>query len=167
MADRDAFDLFDGLSSLGRRNMGWYDSLTAEGKKAAAPLILMRWMAGTSDAAQLLRINTFVNPYVFSLGAEKPLLVKALAAAATGKNQRYWWLRGPSAKAQRLKLEVIKQYFECSTREAVTYTVAGADVVAMAEELGWSDDELKKLKSEVGDGSGSTKKAVSGSKNKR
>ena len=167
MADRDAFDLFDGLASLGRRNLAWYDSLTPAGQKAVAPLILMRWLSGTSDQAQVLRLNTFVNPYVFALGQEKKLLTKGLAAACTGKNSRYAWLKGPASKAAKLRLEVMKQHFGCSTREAATYQMSAADLIEMAEELGWDDEQLKKLKAEVDDGSGSAKKAVSGSKNRR
>lgn len=149
MADRDAFDLFAGLASLGKRNLAWYDGLSEEGQKAAAPLVLMRWLSGTSDQAQIMRLNRFVNPYVFPLGQEKRLLTKALAAACTGKNSRFSWLKGPSAKSTKLKLEVLKQHLGCSTREAVTYVVAPEDVITMAEELGWDDDAMKKLKKEL------------------
>lgn len=147
---RDAFDLFDGLSKLGKRDLGWYDGLTPDGKKAAAPLVIMRWMTGTSDQAQLVRLNTFVNPYIFALGAEKPLLFKLLAAAATGKTGRYFWLKGPGARpAEKLALEVVKQYYGISGREAQSYKVDGESLLEMAQELGWDEEQLKKLKKEV------------------
>ena len=158
-----SFDLFEGLSKLSSRDLQWYDTLSPEDQKAASPFVMARWMTGTSDQAQLIRINTFVNPYGFSLGQEKPLLFKLLAASATGKSKRYQWLKSPGAKsATKLKLEVIKQFYEVSTREATTYAsdIAAADIMEMAEELGWEQDEMKKLKKEVDDGSGSTKKPV-------
>lgn len=159
-----SFDLFEGLAKLSSRDLQWYDKLSPEDQKAASPFVMARWMTGTSDQAQLIRINTFVNPYGFSLGQEKPLLFKLLAAAATGKSKRYQWLKSPGAKSTtKLRLEAIKQYYEVSTREANVYaeTISAEDIVAMAEELGWEADELKKLKKEVDDGSGSTKKPSS------
>lgn len=165
-----SFDLFDGLSKLSGRDLQWYDKLSDEDKKAASPFVMARWMTGTSDQAQLVRINTFVNPYGFSLGQEKPLLFKLLAAAATGKSKRYQWLKSPGAKATvKLRLEVIKQYYEVSTREATGYSdlIDAEDILSMAESLGWEQDELKKLKKEVDDGSGSPKKPVSVKKKSR
>jgi hypothetical protein len=150
MADHVTFDLFEGLSRLGKRDLSWYDSLTPDGKKAASPLVIMRWMTGTSDQAQLVRLNTFVNPYIFALGAEKPLLFKLLAAAATGKSSRYYWLKGPSTRpAEKLSIEVIKQYYGVSGREAQGYKVNGESMLEMAQELGWDDEQLKKLKDEI------------------
>ena len=154
--DRDSFDLFAGLAALGRKDRQWFETLSPEGQKAAAPFVMMRWMTGTSDPAQIVRINTFVNRFVFAGTTSKAELFKSLAAAATGKNFRYSWLKGPGAKAKKLSLECIKQYYECSTREAVTYKVAPEDLISMAEELGWDKEELTKLKKELDDGSGIT-----------
>lgn len=162
----EGLDLFAFLGQLSKRDMAAYDRLSDEAKRAAAPFTGMRWMTGTSDAAQIVRINTFVNPYVFSLGKEKALLFKLLAASATGKTGRYFWQRGPGAKTERLRLEVIKAYYAVSTREAVDYSIDPQTIMDMAEELGWDEDELKKLKAEVAkDGSGSTEKL--GSKPKK
>jgi len=153
-----AFDLFEGLAQLSSRDLQWYDKLTPEDKKAASPFVMSRWMTGTSDAAQLVRINTFFNPYGFSLGQEKELLFKLLAAAATGKTRRYKWIKAPGTKgATKLRTEVIRQYYDVSTREAAEYTtISGDDIMEMAEELGWEKDELTKLKKEVADGSGNS-----------
>jgi len=159
-----SFDLFQGLSDLSKRDLQWYANLSDEDKKAAAPFVIARWMTGTNDQAQLIRINTFVNPYLFSLGSEKGLLFSLLAAAATGKSKRYSWIKAPGMKAvTKLRLEAIKQYYDISTREAVGYADAidAEDILAMAEECGWDKEELAKLKKEVGDGSGSPKKPSS------
>jgi len=159
-----SFDLFQGLSDLSKRDLQWYRKLPEEDQKSAAPFVIARWMTGTSDQAQLVRLNTFVNPYMFSLGTEKGLLFSLLAAAATGKSKRYSWLKAPGAKAAtKLRLEVIKQFYDVSTREAIGYadTIDAEDIMAMSEELGWDKEELAKLKKEVGDGSGSPKKPSS------
>lgn len=167
--DKDAFDLFAFLGQLNRRDLQAFDKLTEAGQKAAHPLVIMRWLSGTSDEAQIMRLNEFANRYVFSLGTEKPLLFKLLAAACTGKTQRASWIKGPGSKSEKLAIEAIKTQYECSTREAQDYLplLDPADVVRFAEDAGWDKDQLKKLTTELGKddtGSGSTPKSRSKSK---
>lgn len=155
------FDLFEGLANLGKKNYNWYSGLSDAGKKSASPFVMARWMTGTSDQAQLVRINTFVNPYLFQLGAEKDLLFKLLAASATGRNVRYNWIKAPGAKtAVKLKIEVIKQFYDISTREANMYlkNIDEDDIMEMADQLGWEKADITALKKEFSDGSGNTKK---------
>lgn len=157
------FDLFSGLASISKKNYTWYDDLSEAGKKSASPLVMARWMTGTSDQAQLVRINSFVNPYGFSLGQDKALLFRLLSAASTGKHVRYNWIKGPGGKANvKLKIEVIKQFYEVSTREAKLYlaNISEDDIMEMSELLGWEKDEVAKLKKEFTDGSGKTKTAI-------
>ena len=156
-----SFDLFDGLHQLSKRDLQWYDKLSEEDKKAASPFVIARWMTGTSDPAQIIRLNTFVNPYCFSLGQDKALLFKLIAAAATGKTTRYQWLKSPgSKKAMKLSVTALSQYYDVSTREAALYlkTVNKEDIIEIAEQLGWEKDELTKLKKEVSDEQGSSEK---------
>lgn len=146
---REAFDLFAALDSLTAGDLNWYSNLSPEGKKVAAPFVIMRWLTGTSDPAQIVRINTFVNPYAFSLGAEKDLLFKLLAASTTHRPKRYYWLKAPGGKNNKLALEVVKEYYGWSTREAQLQGFEAGDIIAMAEELGWDQEQLKKLKKEL------------------
>lgn len=154
---KNDFDLFAGLAALGKKELAWFDSLSEAGKKAAAPFVMMRWMTGTSDQLQILRLNRYVNPYVFAGSADKSALFKLLAATATGRNVRYGWLKGPGSKARKLSIDVICQYYDCSTREAATYKVDAETILEMVDELGWDKDEIAKLKKELDDGSGPTK----------
>lgn len=147
----NTFDLFQGLSSLSSGNKEWYNDLSEAGKKGAAPFVMARWMTGTSDKAQIIRLNTFVNPYMFAGSADKSALFKLLAVAATGSTKRYQWLKAPGAKAKKMSLEVIKAYYECSTREAVSYVVSPETLLEMAEELGLDAEDIKKLKKEFDD----------------
>jgi hypothetical protein len=164
MPDRDAFDLFSFLGQLNRRNLHAYDQLSDEGKKAAHPLVIMRWLSGTTDQAQIVRLNEFVNRYVFSMGTDKGLLFKLLASACTGNTARTKWIKGPSSSSTRLALEAIKSQFQCSTREAEQYLgmLEPTDIVRYAEAAGWDKDALKKLDTELGKengtGQGSTPK---------
>lgn len=169
-ADRDSFDLFALLSKLNRRDMKAYASLSEEGKKAAHPLILMRWLSGTSDAGQIVRLNTFVNKYVFALANEKELLFKLLAASCTGNTQRASWIKGPGRKSSKLAILAISQQYTCSSREAEQYLelLEPEDVVRYAEDAGWEKDALKKLSTELGkDDDGSRSPTKSRSKPKK
>lgn len=147
----NAFDLFQGLASLSAGNKEYYNDLSEAGKKGVAPFVMARWMTGTSDQAQLIRLNTVVNPYLFSGTADKSALMKLLAVAATGSTKRYQWLKAPGAKSKKMSLEIIKAYYECSTREAVTYKVSNEDLLEMAEELGLEKEDISKLKKELDD----------------
>jgi len=159
-----AIDLFKSLASLGKRDLDWYSSLSEEDKKSVHPFVIARWMVGTSDASQLIRFNEFVNPYLFPLGNEKELLFKLCAASATGKNVRYQWIKQPSGKkSPKIKVDVIEQFYDISTREALLYVpiVQDEDLLEMAEQLGWENDQIKKLKAEC-DGPRDTKTKSSG-----
>lgn len=155
------FDLFAGLGQLSRRNMQYYSELKPELQKSAVPLVMSRWLTGTSDRLQLIRLNTFVNPYVFSLGQDKELLFKLAAASCTGSTMRYQWIKPPGGKSDMpLREAVTTAFYACSRREAKEYLpcIDADQFIQMGEELGWSEDEMKKLKKEVEGGSGSTKK---------
>lgn len=144
------FDLFAGLDSLSKSDYQWYDKLNTDAQKSVAPLVLMRWLAGTGDYLQLIKLNILVNPYVFSLGNEKPLLCK-LMAASTSEPRRYQWIKGPGSKNSSLLLKIIGDYYEVSSREAALYaqTISGADLLQMAEELGTEKEVVTKLKKEI------------------
>lgn len=156
-----AIDLFPSLAELGKkRNMEWYTNLSDADKKTAAPFVIARWLTGTTDAAQILRINTFVNPYLFSMGEDKDLLFRLLAASCTGTTSRYQWIKGPTSAggAGNLAMKAISEYYNVSLREAKIYlrVVKHDTITEMAEELGWDKDEMAKLKKELGNGSRST-----------
>ena len=146
--DVGSFDLFDGLSKLGARDFSWFSSLSDAGKKAAAPFVLMRWMSGTVDPVQIIKLNILANPYMFSGGFDKSQQLTMLAASATGKNKRYSWLKMPGSKSVSKTIEVICAYYDCSAREAKTYNIDIADLLEMAAELGWEKEESDKLKKE-------------------
>lgn len=152
-----AIDLFPSLATLGKkRDLEWYTKLSNEDKKSAAPFVIARWLTGTSDAAQIVRINTFVNPYLFSMGEDKDLLFRLLASASTGSTGRYQWIKGPtSAGSSSLIVKVIADYYDITSREAKSYIpqISHDIITEMAEELGWEKEDLAKLKKEFGNGS--------------
>jgi hypothetical protein len=149
--DKENFDLFAFLGQLNKRDMHAYEKLSEEGKKAAHPFVIMRWLSGTSDQAQIVRLNATANRCMFALGEEKGLLFKLLAAACTGP-KRNQWIKGPGSSKSRLATEAITARFGCSTRESEEHLglLEPTDVLQFAEEAGWEKDQLKKLQVELG-----------------
>ena len=149
--NKEAFDLFAFLDALNKRDMEAYSKLSEEGQKAAHPLVVMRWLSGTGDQAQIVRLNSTANRCIFALGSEKALLFKLLAAACTGP-KRNNWIKGPGSSKSRLATMAISAKYGCSTREAEEHfrMLEPADVLQLAEQAGWEKDQIKKLQVELG-----------------
>ncbi len=144
-------DIFDLLGRLNSPTSGdIYSSLSDEERKGFAPLVVMRWMSGTSDERQLMMLNEFVNPVVFPLGKHPHLLMQLLQAASSKTNKRYAWLGVKSKKKNVEGYRVLQEFFQLSAREAKTYDLPQAEeLVKMAEQLGWQKDEISKLQKEM------------------
>lgn len=143
----DIFRLLSDIDSLRSGNI--YEKLTEDERKGFAPLVVMRWMTGTSDERQIMLLNEFVNPNVFTLSNHPHLLMQLLQVASSKKSKRYAWLGVKSQKKNVESVEVIKQYFGLSEREAKTYSFPPQEeLTEMAEELGWDKDKIARLKKE-------------------
>jgi hypothetical protein len=144
-------DIFDLLGKLNSSKSGdIYSKLSDDEKKGFAPLVVMRWMSGTSDERQIMLLNEFVNPYVFSLGKHPHLLMQLLQVASSKTSKRYQWLGIKSKKKNVEALRAVQEYYGMSAREVKTLNPfpTEAEVLQMAEELGWQKDEITKLKKE-------------------
>jgi len=144
-------DIFDLLSRINNPRAGdIYSQLSEDEKKGFAPLVVMRWMSGTSDERQIMLLNEFVNPYVFALGKHPHLLMMLLQVASSKTPKRYQWLGIKSKKKNQETMKVVADYFDMSEREVKTLNPfpPEAEVIQMAEELGWQKDEIVKLKKE-------------------
>lgn len=144
----DIFDLLNRLNST--KSADIYTGLSEDERKGFAPLVVMRWMSGTSDERQIMMLNEFVNPHIFALGKHPHLLMRCLQASSSKVNRRYAWYPIKSSKKSALTVQVIREYFGISTREAEKYIIPPAnELIQMAEELGWEKDTLKKLQKEL------------------
>lgn len=143
-------DIFELLAQLDRGNYSYWDALTEEQRKAFAPLVVERWMSGTSDERQVVLLNEFVNPYVFALGKHPQLLMQLLTVASSKSPRRYYWLGVKSMQKRVESYRVMQEYFEISSKEAKFYDLPpGEELLKMAEELGWQKEEMNKLQKEI------------------
>ncbi len=144
-------DIFELLGKLNNPKSGdIYSTLTEEEKKGFAPIVVLRWMSGTSDERQIMLLNEFVNPYVFALGKHPHLLMLLLQVASSKTNKRYYW-QGIKGKQKNVEASrVVAEYFDMSEREVKTLNPfpPEAEVMQMAESLGWQKEEITKLKKE-------------------
>jgi hypothetical protein len=144
----DIFDLLGKINSVKSGDI--YSKLSDDEKKGFAPLIVMRWLSGTSDERQIILLNEFVNKYVFTLGKHPHLLMQLMQVASSKTSKRYQWIGVKSNKKNNNSRKVVQEYFEMSAREVnlMNPFPCEAEIMQMADELGWQADEIKLLKQE-------------------
>jgi len=154
MAKEYKLDLFkEVLPNISRKNEKYYKSLTEEQTKEITPLVLMRWLSGTNDARQIFMLNELVNPFVFTLGKHKELLVDLMTISTSGKSCRYKFNKVKSKKNTTTPktTEVVKQYFNYNTVDALEILpiLSDDDILSFAEELGTQPTEITAIKKEL------------------
>jgi hypothetical protein len=146
-------DIFGLLGKIDKSSSGdIYANLSDDEKKGFAPLVVMRWMSGTSDERQIMMINSFANPLIFNLGKHPHLLMQVLQVCSSKTFKRYQWLgiKGGNKKNNEA-LKVVSEYYEMSMREVKLLDPfpPASEVLAMADELGYDKDAIKKLEKEL------------------
>jgi hypothetical protein len=144
-------DIFDLLGKINSAKSGdIYSKLSDDAKKGFTPLIVMRWLSGTSDERQIILLNEFVNKYVFTLGKHPHLLMQLMQVASSKTSKRYQWIGVKSNKKNNNSRKVVQEYFDMSAREVnlMNPFPNEAEIMQMAEELGWQKDEMTALKKE-------------------
>lgn len=146
-------DIFAVMAALdGPRDYSLWNKWTADEQSGIAPLIIMRWMTGTSSKKQILMMNEFVNPFVFSLAKHQELMIQLLHLSSDHRVKRYYWqpVKGTSAKNKE-RDRLLMEYYGWSSRElAQTKIFTDAEeLVKMAEDIGWQQDDIAKLKKEL------------------
>lgn len=147
-------DIFKVLGDLSTGDHLTYRKLSDEEKKGFAPLVIMRWMTGTSDPSQIITMANFANKAIFPLGKHPELLAMLLASCSTQKRQRrYNWLGVKSSKKKTLARQAVQEYLDYSSQEMRKLTLLPPDeeIIEMAEACGWQKDEISKLKKELKD----------------
>lgn len=151
MAAGYKLDIFDLLSKINSVKSGdIYSKLSDDEKKGFAPLVVMRWLSGTSDERQIILLNEFVNKYVFTLAKHPHLLMQLMQVASSKTSKRYQWIGIKSKKKNPQSQKVVQDYLEMSAREVKLLNPFPneAEIMQMAEELGYQKEEITTLKKE-------------------
>ena len=147
-----ALDIFTLLDQIDKKNYYIWDSLTEEQRKEFSPLIVMRWMAGCTDPAQIVFLNDIVNVSVFVLGNHKEFLLKLLTVCSNGKQKRYQWVNYKLGGSKKVKksVELVATHYRLSIKEAEDSRklFSEEEILELAEAQGWQKDEIADLKKE-------------------
>jgi hypothetical protein len=146
-------DIFKVLKELDNKNSKFFDSLTDDEQKSLQPLIVMRWLSGTTSKQQVMLINELLNKYIFSFSKHKKILWDIMTICTAGRHQNYSWIKKQAGgSSYPISVKVIQQYFNYNTKTAIDTLplLNHSDMLDMADEMGWQDDDLNKLRKELG-----------------
>jgi hypothetical protein len=141
----DKLDIFEVLNNINKKNYHYYDNLSDRMKSMFSPYLVYQWMTSTNDPLQLMLLDRLVSRKLFVLNNHKDLLYKLLCITV-GNSQRYSWIYKKSGNNE--KINVIAKYLGCSKREAKLHSdfFSSNDIKDMLYDMGYQDDEIKKLK---------------------
>lgn len=146
-------DIFKTLGQISVKNTSFYTDLSEEERKGFLPVVVTRWLSGTSSAKQIYFINELVNPFVFSLHKHPQLLYYLMTLCGPGKTQRYFWNKTASNKATTMPnaVSVVREQFGYNSRQALEAMplLSNDDILEYAEDLGRQKDIITKLKKEL------------------
>ena len=152
MAER-ALDIFYLLGELDKKNYDLWNKLTEEQQKEFAPLVVMRWMAGTTDIHQLTLLNDLVNIAIFNLPEHKEFLLKLLTVCSSGKPKRYSWINYKISKKSKKKISIklVADHYNLSISEAEDSIdlFSEDELLELAEINGFQREDIKNLKKEL------------------
>jgi len=150
MADRK-FDIFEVIKEIEGLQTEFFDKLADYDIRQIAPYIIMKWMSGVKDRNQLIAINDNVNRLVFAMSKHPKLMYKLLMASSTRKDKRVSWIKRPKVDKSSISVNIIKEYYNCSYRDALRYVKVTSfeKIIDMAELLGTNKETMTKLKKEL------------------
>ncbi len=147
----EKLDIFEVLQKIDAFDLEYVKSLTPDQRKSVAPYMLMLWMGGCKSPEQILKVNAFLNHFVFDLGSHPDLLYKLALVSSDSKPKKYKWLKKKTnSKKYSTSVGIIKKYYDCSSQHALEYVklLDSDTVIEFAIELGEQDDVVKKIKKE-------------------
>lgn len=149
----NSVDIFELLKRIDDFDVDYIDGLTEEEKRSISPFVLMNWMSGCKSPPQIMQVNSFMNSAVFNMPSQQhvDLFLKLALIASDGKRKKYFWPKKGNTKKYSTSVNVIKNYYHCSTKVALEYLplLDSAGIVEMATELGEQEDTIKKIKKEM------------------
>lgn len=152
MAERK-LDIFAVITATQNKDFNFYSNLAEVQRKEFAPVVIQRWLTGTSNALQTVLVNEYVNPYVFSLHNHPELLYKLMTVAAEPRSGRttYPKTKPRSSKNKPIANEVVQRFYNATIREAseMVDTLHVNQILDAAYDLGYDEPTLKKLRKEI------------------
>lgn len=143
----DKVDIFHILKNIDSGNVSFYTDLSEEEQKTVSMVVLLKWFTGTKNKHQIIAANALLNHLVYDFGQNHKLLLYYLfLISSSGTEKSYKWINKSAVKD--LYIKIISEYFKISKNKAKQYRhmYSIADLVDMANEMGYDEDTMKKIK---------------------
>lgn len=152
-------DLFrEVLPALDKKDIYYYQNLSAEQKASINPWMLMRWLTSCErdqdQAHYLISVNDLVNRDFSAFGSKKSRGIEGheelqwmlLALCASGRSTRRKFIKPPKGSAKnRLEQELLDLYptMKYSDLELLLQLNSTEDLVELFKSFGYSDSQIK------------------------
>lgn len=142
------------LQALDRRDLGYYERLTEEERKAYSPFILMRYMSSTGPQSNMqpyavLATNDLVNIGFFNLGKHPELQHKLLCLAGLGRKQYRPYIGAKNAKTKTKAVDALLMSLNPGINDEELGILRGMhdreSIRQLGMDAGLSDAEIKEL----------------------
>lgn len=149
-SDSTKIDIFDILEKLKNKDNNYFESLDDAELKKIPWLLIMKWLSGTKSKNQIILLNDLVNSNIFKF-YQHPDLIRMLCQISSISKTRSTWIKRPKKEKHSIKLNVIKDYYDCTLNEAIKYLplLENDDIISMAELIGTEKETFDKLKKEL------------------
>lgn len=145
-------DIFQVLNQIDKKNFNQWNEWSEEQKKEFSPYMILRWMAGTDNPGQLIRLGEIACSTVFEFSSKKDLMLLILTTCSIDGPKRYKWLAPKGAdKTQPGSIKLISEVYGLSAKDAEKSLklFSNDDIIQLAEHCGMQSDEIKLLKKEL------------------
>lgn len=142
------------LQALDRRDLGYYERLTDEERKAYSPFVLMRYMSSTGPQSNMqsyavLATNDLVNIGFFNLGKHPELQHKLMCLAGLGRKQYRPYVGANNAKTKTKAVDALLLSLNPGINDVELEILRGIhdreSIRQLGMDAGLSDAEIKEL----------------------
>lgn len=144
------FDIFEMMGKIAKTDIEFFKNLQDYEVKQIPPLILMKWLGGSKNKAQILLTNQIANSFCFSM-YKHPRLMHKILMCTTISGNRVTWMKRKAKPKDSETMKIIKEFHECSSDRAMQYALLFKkdDIIDMAESIGTDKETMTKLKKEL------------------
>jgi len=149
----DKLSIKNEMAMVDGKVRGFYDELTPEERKKFSPYIMLKYTANVSgnvDLAEyyLRRCNETYNKDFFNIGRHPKLQWLCATTVSPGMGNTYhYWLKTPKKDSTGSKeRKFLQQLYPNAKEDELDMLVelnTKDDLKAVAEQLGWTDKEIK------------------------
>lgn len=146
--------IFDILRNITYDNKSFLDNVSEEDLKVFNPYIILMMLCGAKCDRDyhVYTCAEYMNKYIFSLRDHPKLLYKLFCATNATHNYTYYeFIKNENIHPMPYTIAAIKEYYQYTDKQAldVLNIFDINDIMQLADNLGYSDKQINKLKKEL------------------